>query len=193
MCAALIPSLRILYPKWHQKSMDRLSNRQSLLCVRFYVEGLGFEMIHKWEPDGRLRWCWLQCGDAALMFRNFERKDAMRGCPKEKWAKASRLYSLLWRYAKSRRIRSRHCIERMDLYALKAIQNKAAIIHHSGHDHALGRSPKKPLSRSRCPNSGMATMSDCRGRSDSSNSYRLDHSLFERSIQRTTARVTNLR
>ncbi|HEY1528717.1 MAG TPA: VOC family protein [Candidatus Angelobacter sp.] len=40
----------------------------------FYVDGLGFEMTKKWIDEGKLRWCWLQLGDAALMLQEF-RKD----------------------------------------------------------------------------------------------------------------------
>jgi catechol 2,3-dioxygenase-like lactoylglutathione lyase family enzyme len=36
---------------------------------RFYIDGLGFEMTKKWTPEGRLQWCWLQNGDAALMLQ----------------------------------------------------------------------------------------------------------------------------
>lgn len=46
--------------------------------LRFYVDGLGFTMKHRWipdraedHPDGRIRWCWLQRGDAALMLQEF--------------------------------------------------------------------------------------------------------------------------
>ncbi|MBM4456210.1 MAG: VOC family protein [Chloroflexi bacterium] len=39
--------------------------------VRYYVEGLGFEMTNRWAPEGRLRWCWLQRGGAALMLQEF--------------------------------------------------------------------------------------------------------------------------
>lgn len=46
--------------------------------LRFYVEGLGFEMKHWWipdrvedKPDGRIRWCWLQRGGAAIMLQEF--------------------------------------------------------------------------------------------------------------------------
>lgn len=35
--------------------------------VTFYVDGLGFEMRHKWVKDGELCWCWLQRDDNALM------------------------------------------------------------------------------------------------------------------------------
>lgn len=46
--------------------------------LRFYVEGLGFEMKNWWipdraadKPDGRIRWCWLQRGTAAIMLQEF--------------------------------------------------------------------------------------------------------------------------
>jgi catechol 2,3-dioxygenase-like lactoylglutathione lyase family enzyme len=42
--------------------------------IRFYVDGLGFEMTNKWIVEGKLRWCWLQNGGAALMLQEF-RKD----------------------------------------------------------------------------------------------------------------------
>ena len=51
--------------------------------LRFYIDGLGFKMKHWWIPDraeghadGRIRWCWLQRGDAAVMLQEFlpERK-----------------------------------------------------------------------------------------------------------------------
>jgi len=52
----------------------RVSSMEASL--RFYVDGLGFEMTKKWTPDGdgKVRWCWLQLGDAALMLQEF-RKD----------------------------------------------------------------------------------------------------------------------
>lgn len=48
--------------------------------LRFYVDGLGFEMKRWWVPDsedndyihdGRVRWCWLQRGDVAIMLQEF--------------------------------------------------------------------------------------------------------------------------
>lgn len=46
--------------------------------LRFYVEGLGFKMKHCWipdraedNPDGRIRWCWLELGAAAIMLQEF--------------------------------------------------------------------------------------------------------------------------
>ena len=53
-----------------------VTNMESSL--RFYVDGLGFKMKHWWipdgaedKPDGRIRWCWLQLGDAAIMLQEF--------------------------------------------------------------------------------------------------------------------------
>jgi len=39
--------------------------------VRFYVVGLGFKIIHRWEVDGALRWCWMELGGAAIMLQTF--------------------------------------------------------------------------------------------------------------------------
>ena len=53
-----------------------VTNMESSL--RFYVDGLGFKMKNYWipdraedHPDGRIRWCWLQLGDAAIMLQEF--------------------------------------------------------------------------------------------------------------------------
>jgi lactoylglutathione lyase len=42
--------------------------------LRFYVEGLGFVMTKKWIDEGKLRWCWLEIGGAALMLQEFRRE-----------------------------------------------------------------------------------------------------------------------
>ncbi len=44
--------------------------------LRFYVDGLGFKMTQRWipkerNPDGRIRWCWLQLGEAAIMLQEY--------------------------------------------------------------------------------------------------------------------------
>ena len=39
--------------------------------LRFYVDGLGFTLKNKWEPEGRIRWCWLTRGGASLMLQEF--------------------------------------------------------------------------------------------------------------------------
>jgi lactoylglutathione lyase len=39
--------------------------------LRFYVDGLGFRLTNKWVDEGKLRWCWLELGDAAIMLQEF--------------------------------------------------------------------------------------------------------------------------
>ena len=50
----------------------RVSNMEE--SVRYYVGGLGFEMTKKWIDEGKLRWCWLQLGGAALMLQEFRKE-----------------------------------------------------------------------------------------------------------------------
>ena len=42
--------------------------------LRFYVDGLGFEMTLRWIDEGKLRWCWLQLGGAALMLQEYRKE-----------------------------------------------------------------------------------------------------------------------
>jgi lactoylglutathione lyase len=42
--------------------------------IRHYIDGLGFTMKHKWVVDGKLRWCWLELGSAALMLQEFAKE-----------------------------------------------------------------------------------------------------------------------
>ena len=46
--------------------------------LRSNVDGLGFKMKYWWipnrgedNPDGKIRWCWLELGDAAIMLQEF--------------------------------------------------------------------------------------------------------------------------
>jgi catechol 2,3-dioxygenase-like lactoylglutathione lyase family enzyme len=39
--------------------------------IRFYVEGLGFEIIAKWEPHEKIEWCCVQREGAALMLQEY--------------------------------------------------------------------------------------------------------------------------
>jgi lactoylglutathione lyase len=41
------------------------------ISLSFYIDGLGFEMKYNWTPDGKLRWCWLVLGGAAIMLQEF--------------------------------------------------------------------------------------------------------------------------
>ena len=42
--------------------------------LRFYVDGLGFEMTHKWIPNNKIEWCWLQRGGGAIMLQEFRKE-----------------------------------------------------------------------------------------------------------------------
>ena len=52
----------------------RVSSMETSL--RFYVDGLGFAMTKKWTPDGdgKVRWCWLEHGNAALMLQEYRKE-----------------------------------------------------------------------------------------------------------------------
>jgi len=50
----------------------RVSNVEA--SIRYYVDGLGFQMTKKWIDEGKLRWCWLQHGGAALMLQEFRKE-----------------------------------------------------------------------------------------------------------------------
>jgi len=52
----------------------RVSSMETSL--RFYVDGLRFEMTKKWTPDGdgKIRWCWLQHGNAAIMLQEYRKE-----------------------------------------------------------------------------------------------------------------------
>ncbi|MGH9500874.1 MAG: VOC family protein [Terriglobales bacterium] len=60
----------------------RVSNMEE--SVRYYVDGLGFEMTKKWIDDGKLRWCWLEHGGAALMLQEFRKEGHDSWTPKGK-------------------------------------------------------------------------------------------------------------
>jgi catechol 2,3-dioxygenase-like lactoylglutathione lyase family enzyme len=59
-----------------------VSNLQASL--RFYVDGVGFEIKKSWSPEGQMRWCWLQIGEAALMLQThaepIPKRDGMSIC-----------------------------------------------------------------------------------------------------------------
>jgi catechol 2,3-dioxygenase-like lactoylglutathione lyase family enzyme len=52
--------------------------------IRYYVDGLGFEMTNKWIDEGKLRWCWLQRGGAALMLQEFKKEGHHAWVPEGK-------------------------------------------------------------------------------------------------------------
>ena len=56
------PNVRMAVPFFPVSNMEA--------SVRWYVDGLGFEMTERWiDEGGVIRWCWLRLGDAAAMLQ----------------------------------------------------------------------------------------------------------------------------
>lgn len=53
-------------PFFHVSNMEE--------SLRYYVDGLGFEMTKKWIDEGKPRWCWLETGEASLMLQEFRKE-----------------------------------------------------------------------------------------------------------------------
>ena len=49
--------------------------------LRFYVDGLGCAIREQWTPEGRIRWCWLDIGEASLMLQEYWRDGRPAGAP----------------------------------------------------------------------------------------------------------------
>jgi lactoylglutathione lyase len=64
-------NVKQVVPFFRVSDMDR--------SVRFYREGLGFIMKHKWVADEKLRWCWLELGGAALMLQEYSKQGSPTG------------------------------------------------------------------------------------------------------------------
>jgi catechol 2,3-dioxygenase-like lactoylglutathione lyase family enzyme len=70
---SLKPDLRQAVPFLSVSSMED--------SLRFYIDGLGFEMAEKWEDEGTVRWCRLVRGGAALMLQDFRRDGGKTWSP----------------------------------------------------------------------------------------------------------------
>lgn len=53
-------------PFFHVSNMEE--------SLRYYVDGLRFAIRWKWIDEGKLRWCWLENGGAALMLQEFRKE-----------------------------------------------------------------------------------------------------------------------
>ena len=42
--------------------------------LKFYMDGLGCKMMYQWIDEGKLRWCCLQLGGAAIMLQEFRKE-----------------------------------------------------------------------------------------------------------------------
>ena len=52
-----------------QQLVPLLDVRSMDASLKFYVDGLGFSIKRTWTPEGKIRWCWLEHGTAALMLQ----------------------------------------------------------------------------------------------------------------------------
>lgn len=59
-------NVKEVVPFLHVSSMEQ--------SVRYYLDGVGFTMKHKWVVEGKLRWCWLSIGGASLMLQEFSKE-----------------------------------------------------------------------------------------------------------------------
>jgi lactoylglutathione lyase len=60
------PNVKQVVPFFCVTDMER--------SLRYYTEGLGFTRTNQWIVEGKIRWCWLQLGGAALMLQNCGQK-----------------------------------------------------------------------------------------------------------------------
>jgi len=67
-------NVKDLVPLLAVSSMER--------SLRFYTAGLGFALQRKWVVEGKIRWCWLALGGAALMLQEFFREGQNAWVPK---------------------------------------------------------------------------------------------------------------
>jgi len=62
------------------------------VSLRYYVDGLGFEMTRQWIDEGVLRWCWLERGGAALMLQEYRTQGHDSWVPAAKLGEGVSIY-----------------------------------------------------------------------------------------------------
>ena len=68
-----VPNVRQAVPFFSVKDLEA--------SRRFYVDGLGFTVTRRWDPEGRIRWCWLEQGHAAIMLQQYWKDGKPSGWP----------------------------------------------------------------------------------------------------------------
>jgi catechol 2,3-dioxygenase-like lactoylglutathione lyase family enzyme len=68
-----VPNVRHAVPFFRVKDIEA--------SLRFYVDGLGFTVTRHWNPEGRIRWCWLEHGHAAIMLQQYWKDGRPGGWP----------------------------------------------------------------------------------------------------------------
>lgn len=85
----------------HQSSTKKSNIKQAVpffwvsdleASLRFYTDGLGFEINNQWDDKGKVRWCWLQLGGAALMLQEFWTEGAQTNVPNGKLGAGVSIY-----------------------------------------------------------------------------------------------------
>ena len=69
------PNVKQAVPFFWVKDID--------ISLRYYIDGLGFEMTKEWAPEGKTRWCWLRLGGASLMLQEFWKDGPHSGALEE--------------------------------------------------------------------------------------------------------------
>ena len=57
-----------------QQTVPLLAVADMTAAVEFYVDGLGFAITRRWDDQGKLRWCRMELGGAALMLQEFAKE-----------------------------------------------------------------------------------------------------------------------
>src|ERR1044071_4988328 len=69
------PNIRLAGPFFNVKDIEA--------SLRFYVDGLGFKITRRWEPEGRIRWCWLELDQVAVMLQEYWKDGQPGGWPED--------------------------------------------------------------------------------------------------------------
>src|SRR5687768_13026689 len=60
--------------------------------IDYYVKGVGFEMTNNWIDKGKIRWCWLEIGNAALMLQEYRTDRQHTDASNEKFGEGVSIY-----------------------------------------------------------------------------------------------------
>jgi lactoylglutathione lyase len=61
------PNIKQAVPFFRVASME--------ISLSYYIDGLGFELVNQWTPRGKIEWCYLQRGGAAIMLQEFSKTN----------------------------------------------------------------------------------------------------------------------
>ncbi len=75
-----------------QQTVPLLAVADMTAAVKFYVDGLGFAITRRWDDQGKLRWCRMELGGAALMLQEFAKEGHDSWRPEGKVGEGVMLY-----------------------------------------------------------------------------------------------------